>query len=158
MQRWALHFFVILSLASLVLCNVAACVAACQLALRGVSFEDTPANLPYYPTQCSSPLRLQSVYACSWKYCPARAIQPGFDQANKTCIQYGNITLPSLDGFGSLDPGELRVLNRTDALAQLNISEPAIPSQPLFEDALRTNVWSQYQSNQHFAYSSTGSI
>ncbi|KIV96889.1 hypothetical protein PV10_00703 [Exophiala mesophila] len=143
MQRWTLHFFVILSLTSLALSDVAACVAACQLALRSVSFEDTPANLPYYSTQCSSALRLQSVYACSWKYCPATAIQPGLDQANKTCVQYGNVTLPSLDGFGNLDPGDidsLRVLNRTDVLMDLNISQPAIPSQLLFEDARRTNA------------------
>lgn len=136
--------FTLLLLTSSITCDPATCVSACQLTLSKIVFLDKARDLPYYEGQCASSLRTKSVYVCSREYCPAHAIQPGLDQLNKTCIRYGGTALPPFSFISNITSDDVRsqfrVVDRSDYLTKLEVNDPAIPSQSLFEDGLRSVV------------------
>jgi hypothetical protein len=130
-----------------------ACVSGCQVALRMIDFTDISPALHKTQKQCSGLLRLRSIYLCARKYCAtSEELVPGFDRLNETCITYGDIALPPLTTIGSNisvtgdNQTYFQVVERHDFWGRLKVHFLAIPSQSLFEDALRTTVGSVLKS------------
>ncbi|KAL1836500.1 hypothetical protein VTK73DRAFT_5043 [Phialemonium thermophilum] len=129
--------------------------AACQMALRPPTFNDT---LPSKLTQaCLSRWGVTSLYLCLRVFAPEGFATEGFAHQNHSCSAYLRAPLPPADivdrdHFSDEEVARVRRLQREEATDETVLGEVVIPSDRLFWLSYDTLDTILYVHKYHFLY------
>lgn len=133
------------------------CLRACQMALRGPTFEDTPLDAGFRFKECYSPLMQASLFICLSGYCSdGRGGVGALEALNRTCTALRHEPLPSFEGTLADYPADkvvqLRRLQRPEAIGETHLSEVIVLSEKLYENSYDTLADLEYVRKFHFSY------
>ncbi|CAI6334769.1 unnamed protein product [Periconia digitata] len=155
------HFFTILSTwfigSTLSFRHGKWCFDACELDLNYAEFNDTNLALGSHKTRaCQSRLRSDSLYLCAREYCEEDGLKDWVIQANETCLQIANASMPAYDDvmrrYPSKDTQTIRRLSADEALTFPILGEVVIPEHSLHERAFTTLEAAYYEYDVHLTY------
>ncbi|CAI4213475.1 unnamed protein product [Parascedosporium putredinis] len=130
------------------------CIAACQLWLNQIPFDDIPADTPYVARGCAGTLGPTSLFLCSTRYCPEVDLVEGFRALNETCQRFGS-HLPSVDliaGYTDEELAKILRLQPADHPPKGPVKEVLLPAGPLFRNAVYTLNAVSYIHIRHIGF------
>lgn len=118
------------------------CFGGCEASINYATFDDTGTG-PKKAQSCESILRATSLYLCIDQYCEETGRVAWLRNANETCSQRINATLPPyeiIDQYSSEDRSKIKRLSADEAFTWPSLDKVVIPDEGLFERAFTTLV------------------
>ncbi|EIW72616.1 hypothetical protein TREMEDRAFT_12876, partial [Tremella mesenterica DSM 1558] len=117
------------------------CVYACLDALTLVQYSDIPVGASYYTGYCNSTIFVTSLISCADTYCTPEQIDAGWKVENGYCVNYGFVSLPSIEEARAKVPGNVETVDTLSMTGQM-YNGTIVPSQEAFAAGYKTeNVW-----------------
>jgi hypothetical protein len=118
------------------------CFGGCETVVNYARFNDTGLRSKK-ARSCEGLLRATSLYLCIDEYCEEPGRVAWLRDANETCIQSVNASLPPyeiIDQFGPEERSGLRRFSADEAFTWPKLNEVIIPDEDFFERAFTTLV------------------
>jgi hypothetical protein len=126
------------------------CIESCQTALSYIIFAGSTAT-DYYVDQCTTKLKVTSLYACAHAYCTDEEIHDGVEWANQICKEYGHTTLPPYEDeapqFTDAWIKNQTVVDYAAALLGVVQNTTVMISRDFYDQSLKTTVGSRLASS-----------
>lgn len=122
------------------------CFGGCDTVINYANFNDTGPGSKK-ARSCESTLRTTSLYLCIDEYCTDTGRTAWLQNANRTCSQKNNITLPPYNIIDRYTPEEragIKRLSAEEAFTWPTLNEIVIPDDDIFERAFTTMVRHQH--------------
>lgn len=120
------------------------CFGGCETVVNYATFNDTGTGTGSKKARsCEGILRATSLYLCIDEYCKESGRTAWLQDANNTCIQRVNATLPPygiIDQFGPEERSRFKRLSADEAFTWPTLNEVVIPDEGFFERAFTTLV------------------
>ncbi|OAF99372.1 ferric-chelate reductase [Paraphaeosphaeria sporulosa] len=116
------------------------CFGGCETVVNYATFNDTSPGSKK-ARSCEGILRATSLYLCIDEYCAESGRKAWLQDANETCIERVNATLPPyeiIDRFGPQERSGFKRLSADEAFTWPTLDEIVIPDEEFFERAFTT--------------------